>query len=117
MTLKECAARLNLETLNAGVEGKLVAAGYTSDLLSDVMSHASADSLLITIQAHKNTIAVASLVGIVGIIVCNGRQAPPDMLEAARAEKIAVFRTTENQFTISGRLYGLIEAEIDNRTN
>ena len=33
--------------------------GYTSDLLSDVMGNAPEDSVLITIQAHKNTIAVA----------------------------------------------------------
>ncbi|MBN2875543.1 MAG: iron-sulfur binding hydrogenase, partial [Spirochaetales bacterium] len=37
---------------------------YSSDLLSDVMANAVEGSVLITIQAHLNTIAVASLVGI-----------------------------------------------------
>jgi hypothetical protein len=75
--------------------------GYTSDLLSDVMAHAEESSVLITIQAHRNTVAVASLVGIVAIIVCNNRPAEDDMLDAARNEGIAVFQTSENQFQTS----------------
>jgi hypothetical protein len=75
--------------------------GYTSDLLSDVMAHAEESSVLITIQAHRNTVAVASLVGIVAIIVCNNRPVEDDMLEAARNEGIAVFQTSENQFQTS----------------
>ena len=78
--------------------------GYTSDLLSDVMAHAGEGSALITIQAHKNTVAVASLAGVVAIIVCNNRPAADDMLEAAREEGIAVFRTAANQFQTSSLL-------------
>ena len=47
--------------------------GYCGDLLSDVMANAPAQSVLMTIQAHKNTIAVASLVGITALVICNGR--------------------------------------------
>jgi len=83
----------------------VVTAGYTSDLLSDVMAKAVEHSALITIQAHKNTIAVASLVGISAIIVCNGRAAPDDMLAAAQAENVAIFLTAKSQFEVSGRLY------------
>ena len=75
--------------------------GYTSDLLSDVMAHAKEGSVLITIQAHKNTVAVCSLVGVVAIVVCNNRPAADDMLAAAAEEGIAVFRTPGNQFQTS----------------
>ncbi len=75
--------------------------GYTSDLLSDVMAHAEEDSVLITIQAHRNTVAVSSLAGVVAIIVCNNRPAADDMLEAARKEGIAIFQTDGNQFQTS----------------
>jgi hypothetical protein len=78
--------------------------GYTSDLLSDVMAHAEEGSVLITIQAHKNTVAVASLAGVVAIIVCNNRPATDDMLAAACGEGIAVFQTSENQFQTSSRI-------------
>ena len=78
-----------------------VRAGYTSDLLSDVMGNADEDSVLITIQAHKNTVAVSSLAGVVAIIICNSRSIPDEMLEAARNEGIAIFETAENQFNTS----------------
>ncbi len=78
-----------------------VTGGYTSDLLSDVMAHAEEGSVLITIQAHKNTVAVSSLAGVSAIIICNSRPATEDMLEAARDEGIAVFQTSGNQFQTS----------------
>lgn len=78
-----------------------IEAGYTSDLLSDVMGNAAENSVLITIQAHKNTVAVSSLAGVVAIIICNKRPVPEDMLEASADEGIAVFQTSENQFTTS----------------
>lgn len=82
--------------------------GYTSDLLSDVMGNSNEDSLLITIQAHKNTIAVAQLMGIKAIIICNGREIEKDMLEAAAKEKIAILATTDNQFTTSYKVAKLM---------
>lgn len=79
-------------------------AGYTSDLLSDVMGNAEEGSALITIQAHKNTVAVASLIGMPAIILCNGRVPDDTMVEAAEKENIAIFGTEENQYTVSYRL-------------
>ena len=78
-----------------------ITAGYTSDLLSDVMGNADEGSVLITIQAHKNTVAVSSLAGVAAIIICNDRPVPEDMLKASADEGIAVFQTSENQFKTS----------------
>ena len=85
-------------------DGELSGA-YTSDLLSDVMANAKTAGVLVTIQAHKNTVAVASLVGISAIVICNGRDCPEDMVEAAKGEGIAVFGTALSQFEVSGRLW------------
>lgn len=76
----------------------LVSEAYTGDLLSDVMGNAPSDSVLITIQAHKNTVAVASLAGIKAIVVCNNRSVPQDMRTAAEEEEISIFTTNESQF-------------------
>lgn len=75
-----------------------ITGGYTSDLLSDVMAHLKEGDTLITIQAHKNTIAVASLTGASAVIFCHGRTASPDVLEAAAKENIAVFISSGSQF-------------------
>ncbi len=75
--------------------------GYTSDLLSDVMANLKEGQVLITIQAHKNTIAVASLSGAVAVVFCHGGAAADDVVEAAAAEGIALFNTPDNQFEAS----------------
>jgi hypothetical protein len=108
MRISELAASLGLEIAQSGYADREVSEGYSSDLLSDVMANARADGVLVTVQAHKNAVAVASLVGLAAIVVCNSRPLPDDMVEAARAEGIAVFRSPESAFEISGRLWALL---------
>ncbi|GHU97288.1 hypothetical protein FACS189483_02820 [Spirochaetia bacterium] len=108
MTIREAAAALNAEIIQGEFEDTSLTGAYTSDLLSDVMANAKDGGALITIQAHKNTVAVATLVNISVIVICNSRPAPEDMIESARDEGIAVIRTRENQFTVSGKLYDLL---------
>ncbi|MDX9897812.1 MAG: hypothetical protein RBT62_02755 [Spirochaetia bacterium] len=96
---------LKLDIIYQGSPDAIISDGYASDLLSDVMAKAGDKSALITIQAHKNTVAVASLVGVSAIIICNDRPVPDDMIEAAKAEDITVCKTSMNQFEVSGLLY------------
>jgi len=110
MTIREIAAALGAEICQDEFEDSEVTGAYTSDLLSDVIANASDSGALITIQAHKNTVAVAALVNVSVIIVCNSRPLPPDMLEAAKNEGVAIIRTTENQFTVSGKIWEMLHA-------
>jgi len=82
---------------------------YTSDLLSDVLSNAKEKSLLITIQAHKSTIAVAKIVGSVAIIFCNSKKIPQDLFEKAKDLNIAIFVSEKNQFETSVQIGKLLE--------
>ena len=111
MTIREIAESLGAEICQGEFENVVVTGAYTSDLLSDVMANAKDGGALITIQAHKNTVAVATLVNISVIIICNFRPLPDDMLEAAKDEGIAVIRTKENQFTVSGKLWGMLKGD------
>ncbi len=81
---------------------------YTGDLLSDVIANAPDKSVLITIQAHLNAVAVASMAGAAAILVCNNRPIPDDMLESAKKEGIAVARTTRDQFRSSHLVYRVL---------
>lgn len=85
-----------------------VTGAYTSDLLSDVMAHAPDGAVLITLQGHKNTVACASLAGLAAIVLAGLREAPPEMLDAARAEGIAVFGSELRQFDLSWRVAELL---------
>jgi hypothetical protein len=109
MRIKDLESQFGYTPVQGEYEDKDILAGYTSDLLSDVMGNAPEESVLITIQAHKNTIAVATLAGIVAVVICNGRDIPADMVDAAKDEGIALFRTEENQFSVSGRIFKSLE--------
>jgi hypothetical protein len=109
MTIREAAAALGAEIVQDEFEDAALDGAYTSDLLSDVMANAKEGGALVTIQAHKNTVAVATLVNIRCIIVCNKRPLPEDMLEAAKDEGIAVLLSAENQYTVSGKLWDLLK--------
>lgn len=105
MKTSELASFLNLTCVQDVYTDKEIAGVYTSDLLSDAMANAVENGILITIQAHKNTVAVGTLKDLAAIVICNNRPIPDDMLEAAKNEGIAVFVTSENQYTVSGKLY------------
>jgi hypothetical protein len=105
MLISDLGGRLGLDCLQESYEDRPLSSGYCSDLLSDVMANAAAGCVLVTIQAHKNSVAVAVLVGAAALVLCNGRLPPPDMLEAARTEGLAIFATTLSQFEVSGRLW------------
>jgi hypothetical protein len=108
MNIKELGAALGMKTVQSVGEDGDIAAGYTSDLLSDVMANAKEGCALITIQAHLNTVAVAGLVGASVIIICNSTSVPPDMIDAAKREGIPILQTDKNQFNTSHLVYELI---------
>ena len=108
MTIKEAALFLEAEILHDNFSDKIISSVYTSDLLSDVMANSASASVLVTIQAHLNTVAVAVHKKISAIIICNSRPVPQDMLDAAKEERIALLSVKENQFFVSGKLYGEI---------
>ncbi len=108
MRIAELAEALGAELVEASNPEAELREGYTSDLLSDVIAHAPSASVLITIQAHLNTVAVATLAGIRAILLANGRSAPDDMRRAARREGIAILRSPENQFVLSYRVHRLL---------
>jgi hypothetical protein len=105
MNIRDLSARLGFEPAQDVFEDRPLSGGYSSDLLSDVMAKAEKDQVLVTIQAHKNTVAVASLIGLAAIVLCNNRPVPQDMIDSARDEGIALFRTDMTQFQVSGLLY------------
>ena len=106
MNFCEIAERLGGKTIVDNIGGEITAA-YTSDLLSDVMGHCGDESVLITIQNHLNAIAVCTLAGIEGIVLCHDRQPPEDMVEAARREGIGIMTTSLSQFEVSVKLADL----------
>jgi serine kinase of HPr protein (carbohydrate metabolism regulator) len=97
----------------SGKEGvnRDVTGGYASDLLSDVMGNSREGDIWVTLQTHKNVIAVASLRDIAAIVCVRGLKPDNDTLEASEKEGIPVLGTCENTFEMSGKLFNFISSE------
>lgn len=109
MKLKEVAEALNLklvtkdlseDALYVDVEG-----GYVSDLLSNAMGQAQAGMLWITMQGHQNVAAVASLIGLSGIIVAGDAPVADETLHKASVNDVAIFTTPLSAYDVVGKLY------------
>lgn len=85
-----------------------ISGGYSSDLLSDVMANARSGQLWITLQTHQNVVAVASLVGLSGIIITRGLTPDLETLNKAVQENILILTTPLPAFVIAGKLYRLL---------
>jgi hypothetical protein len=107
MNLKDLSTKLKYESAWGGWDDRDVTGAFSSDLLSDVMAHSDEGQLLITIQAHKNTVAVAVLKDLAGLVIASNRPIPEDMIEAARDEGIPIFVTGDNQYEAGWRLHEL----------
>ena len=62
MKVRELVEKLNLKVYSgeSGLDNEITG-GYTSDLLSDVMGFAKDGQIWVTLQTHKNIMAVATL--------------------------------------------------------
>ncbi len=101
MKLSKASEILGLKTIQGQYTDIDIKCAYTSDLLSDVMGNSPDEAVLITIQAHKNTVAVAVLKDSPAIIICNNRSVPEDMIISAKDENIASSLCTSSKTSIS----------------
>jgi serine kinase of HPr protein (carbohydrate metabolism regulator) len=111
MQVKEIIEQLEL-TPCSGTRGldREITGGYVSDLLSDVMGHAREGEAWITLQSHKNIMAIASLKELAAIILVKGRRPDDDTAAASDDEGIPVLSTPLSTFEASGRLHRLLVA-------
>lgn len=108
MRLKELAEALDLEvrTWPQGLEAE-VRGGYASDLMSDVMAHAEKGYLWVTLQTHANTVAVAAMKELAGIVLTGGRNPEADTARKAQDKGITILVSALPAFELVGRLYRL----------
>lgn len=108
MLLEKITSVLPVEVRTGGDKlGQPVTGGYVSDLLSNVMGQAGAGHIWVTMQGHQNIVAVASLLGLAGIVLAGGVTPDEDTLRKAEREGIVLLTTQLSAFEITGRLYSL----------
>lgn len=109
MKVKELVDQLGLKVASghSGLENEITG-GYTSDLLSDVIGHADQGNIWITLQTHKNVMAVASLKDLSAVLLVNNQEPEADMIAQSNEENIPVLISEEPAFSINGKVYNFI---------
>ena len=112
--MAELTVRKVIETLKAGIaaESNLerhVKGCYVSDLLSDVLARSNEGNLWITQHTHSNIVAVASVKGIVAVIVVGGNNIPEDTLQKARDEGVTLIQCGMSAFEAAGEVYNMLK--------
>jgi predicted transcriptional regulator len=112
MTVKEITEKLQLHIFSgtSGLNNEIID-GYVSDLLSDVMGNCDANNAWITLQTHKNIMAIASLKELACIIVVRNYQPDPDAIAKSNEDGIPILGTDKQSFHIAGELYELLHKQ------
>lgn len=109
MKITDVVRELDLRVVSGtgGLEND-VTGGYVSDLLSDVIGNGREGNVWITLQAHHNIVAVASLKDLAAIIIVRGVNPDEETVRKSNQENIPVLSSDEDTFTAAGKLYNLI---------
>jgi predicted transcriptional regulator len=109
MKVSEIVESLNLKVFSgkSGLD-KEISGGYTSDLLSDVMGNAEAGTIWVTLQTHKNIMAIASLKELAAIVLVKNYEPEEDTLAMSESENIPILGTDSETFEITGQIYQVL---------
>jgi len=108
MTVGDICDKLNLKPLSGevGLEREVNGA-YICDLLSWVMAHAQKGDAWITIQSHSNIVAVASLLELSCIIICEGAEVEDETIKKSASEEIPILSSNKSSFELAKGMVNL----------
>jgi len=109
MNLQEVISALELSVLTSEkyFSSIIPTSGYTSDLLSCVMAGAPHQSIWVTLQAHSNIVAVATLLEISAVIITEGAMPDGATIAKANEEGIVLLSSPKPSFYVIGKLWEL----------
>lgn len=110
MNLRELVKRLNLKVFSCeNLLEREFEGVYVCDLLSDVLADAKPNQIWITLQTHKNIVAIAQLKGLSTIVLVKGLEPNENTIQKADEERIVLLGSEENTFDLVGKLYAFFQ--------
>ena len=105
MNLSELVERLNLKVFSCeNLLEREFEGVYVCDLLSDVLGNAKPKQIWVTLQTHKNIVAIAQLKELSAIILVKGLEPNQDTILKAEEEKIILLGSEKETFDLAGDL-------------
>jgi serine kinase of HPr protein (carbohydrate metabolism regulator) len=80
---------------------------YIGDLLSNVMARAKEGEVWMTVVTNQNILAVAHLLNLPAVILLEGHQPAPGILDKAKEERIPLFSSEESAYELAVRFRAL----------
>jgi predicted transcriptional regulator len=106
MKLSELAKKTGLKSINEFKDRDFESV-YISDMVSDIITVAKANALLITLQTHKSLIATGNLVDVAAIVFAKGKMPAEDVIQLADKAGIALFVSDLDTWTMASKLFAL----------
>ena len=104
MTVRELMAHLPLTPLALVDEEREVKGVYTGDLLSWVMGRAKPDQALVTIMTNVNVVAVASLLDLSMVAICDSAMPDQSVIDTAKAKEVNLFSFNGTAYELCAKL-------------
>lgn len=106
MKISELQQQAGLRALNE-YRDREVEGVYISDMVSDIITSARRNSVLVTLQTHKSLIAAANLVMAAMIVIVKERVPTADVVELATRTGIGLFTSDVDTWTFAKKLVEL----------
>lgn len=98
------AQSLDLKVLAMPNPDREVTGGYAGDMPSWVMGRAEEGDAWMTILNNRNIVAVAVMIDLSCVIVCDGSEIPDEVIELAGTQNIDLLSSAQNTFRLSAEL-------------
>ena len=104
MTVSQAAEQLALKPLCLPCPARDIDGAYAGDLLSWVMGRARENNVWVTIMTNQNILAVATLIDMSCIIICDGSEISDDVIALAKEKQVNLLWTEKSSYVICGAL-------------
>jgi predicted transcriptional regulator len=107
MKVCDLAEKTGLVSLNDYGTDKEIGGVYISDMVSDIITGAKANQILVTLQTHKSLIAAANLADVAAVVFVRGRKPADDVVALAAKAGIGLFVTEMDTWSFATKMYEL----------
>ena len=104
MKVSELAEKTGLSSLNE-FKDREIQGVYISDMVSDIITGAKANGILVTLQTHKSLIAAANLVDVAAIVFVRGKKPADDVVALANKAGIGLFATDLDTWSYATKVH------------
>lgn len=105
MRISEIIEATEAETVTPFSEDQDIERGFSSDLMSDVLTLDEDNIVLITGLANIQLIRTAEMADISVVLLARGKKATPEMVALAAENDLVILETPWSIFRASGELY------------